>query len=428
MVARALKVLRERLSLGVKRHSYTLVWMPARKGFKEGCKPLIGLDGCFLKGRYGGQLLSAVGQDANNHFYVIAYTVVPNECKDTWKWFFTLLKEDLGEVPQHGWNFISDQQKGLELAMKEVNPTVHHRNCVLHIWKNFIKHFKDEQTNRMVWECSRCTTFQEFSSAMEKLKKLNEGAWEYLQRKKPIMSMCGDLRCYIMKKRAMHKKRLENHIGILAPVQQKKLYQFIKPKSTKWRAIWAGDSDRILFEVHMQRHMVGVNLQSRTSTYNVWQLTGMYCRHAVATMAKKMGLKPENFVHKWFTMDAIRPAYSHCINPVNSEEYWTPTDSPQPLPPQIKKAAHRSKIKRKVDSVKTEMHSHKAKKTFEVTCNKCGQTSHYYKTCSNPPKDPNWKPMTKKEMRDLKKSALVVDSASTTQVASETPNLNNPPP
>ncbi|XP_057723545.1 uncharacterized protein LOC130939459 [Arachis stenosperma] len=237
-----------------------------KKGFKEGCRPLIGLDGCFLKGHYGGQLLSAVDQDTNNHFYVIAYAVVPNECKETWKWFLTLMKKDLGEVPQHGWNFIFDQQKGLELAMKEVNPTAHHRNCVLHIWKNFIKYFKDEQTKQMVWECSRCTTIQEFRSVMEKLKNLNKGAWEYLQRKKPILSMCEDLRCYIMRKMAMHKKRLEHH-------------------------------------------------------------TGMPCRHAVAAMAK-MGLKPEDFVHKWLTMDAIRSAYSVCINSVNSEEYWNPTDSP----------------------------------------------------------------------------------------------------
>ncbi|XP_016185103.1 uncharacterized protein LOC107626718 [Arachis ipaensis] len=334
-----------------------------KKGFKEGCRPLIGLDGCFLKGRYGGQLLSAMGQDANNHFYVIAYAVVPNECKETWKWFLTLLKENLGEVPQHGWNFISDQQKGLELAMKEVNPIAHHRNCVLHIWKNFIKHFKDEQTKQMVWECSRCTIIQELRSAMEKLKNLNEGAWEYMQRfdpgvwckayfshgpkvdnitnnmcevwntkiveyrKKPILSMCEDLRYYIMRKRAMHKKRLEHHPGMLAPVQQKKLDQFIKPKSTKWRATWAGDSDRVLFEVHMQKHKVGVNLQSKTCTCNVWQLTGMPCRHAVAAMAK-MGLKPEDFVHKWLTVDAVRAAYSVCINPVNSKKYWNPTDSP----------------------------------------------------------------------------------------------------
>ncbi|XP_072085035.1 uncharacterized protein [Arachis hypogaea] len=405
-----------------------------KKGFKEGCRPLIGLDGCFLKGYYGGQLLSTVGQDANNHFYVVAFAVVPNECKDTWKWFLTLLAEDLGAVGQHGWNFISDQQKGLELAMKEVMPNAHHRNCVLHIWKNFIKHFKDQQTKQLVWECARQTTIQEFKASMEKMKNINQGAWEYLQRfdpavwakayfshgpkvdnitnnmcevwnakiveyrGRPILTMIDDLRCYVMRKMTLHKKKLENHTGKLAPVQHKRLEEFIKPKASKWRAIWAGDSDRVLFEVHRQGHKVGVNLAQRTCTCNVWQLTGMPCRHAVAAMYK-IGVNPEDFVHTWLTMDSIRATYAHTMKPVNSEEYWEPTDAPRPLPPPIKRPAHRPKVKRRIDPVETEINPNKAKKTFEVTCNKCGQKGHYYKTCTNPAMDPNWKPMTKKERR-----------------------------
>ncbi|KAI9078257.1 hypothetical protein K1719_039759 [Acacia pycnantha] len=35
------------------------------------------------------------------------------ETKDNWKWFLTLLEEDLGDHVVYGWNFISDQQKGL---------------------------------------------------------------------------------------------------------------------------------------------------------------------------------------------------------------------------------------------------------------------------------------------------------------------------
>ncbi|XP_020975908.1 uncharacterized protein LOC110270817 [Arachis ipaensis] len=69
------------------------------------------LDGCFLKTYYGGQLLTAVAQDANNQFYVVAYGVASYGTKESWKWFLTLLQEDLGDVQTHGWNFMSDQQK-----------------------------------------------------------------------------------------------------------------------------------------------------------------------------------------------------------------------------------------------------------------------------------------------------------------------------
>ncbi|MED6146695.1 hypothetical protein PIB30_036931 [Stylosanthes scabra] len=79
---------------------------------------------------------------------------------------------------------------------------------------------------------------------------------------------------------------------------------------------------------------------------------------------------------------------------------WTPTGAPKTLPPPIKRPAHRPKKKRRVDGVaEREMHANKVRMTFEVTCNRCGQNGHYYKTCKNPPLDPNWKPMTKKERR-----------------------------
>ncbi|XP_072086068.1 uncharacterized protein [Arachis hypogaea] len=54
-----------------------------KQGFKSGCRPLIHLDGCFLKTYYGGQLLTAVAQDANNQFYVVAYGVARSETKES---------------------------------------------------------------------------------------------------------------------------------------------------------------------------------------------------------------------------------------------------------------------------------------------------------------------------------------------------------
>ncbi|CAL2226461.1 unnamed protein product [Prunus armeniaca] len=54
-----------------------------KKGFKAGCMPLIGLDGCHLKNPYEGQLLSAIGLDVNNMTWVIAYAQVEVENKES---------------------------------------------------------------------------------------------------------------------------------------------------------------------------------------------------------------------------------------------------------------------------------------------------------------------------------------------------------
>lgn len=40
---------------------------PLKKGFLEGCRPFVGLDGCFLEGPTG-VLLTIVGCDANGRF------------------------------------------------------------------------------------------------------------------------------------------------------------------------------------------------------------------------------------------------------------------------------------------------------------------------------------------------------------------------
>jgi len=78
----------------------------------EGCRRVIGIDGCFLKGPLKGELLSAIGRDANNQIYPIAWAVVEYENKDSWNWFLGHLQKDIN-IPAGaaGWVFITDQQK-----------------------------------------------------------------------------------------------------------------------------------------------------------------------------------------------------------------------------------------------------------------------------------------------------------------------------
>ena len=73
-----------------------------KEGFKSRCRLLIGLDGCHLKGVYGGQLLCAVGIDPNDETWVIAYAVVEMENKSSWIWFLELLAVDVWSVNQMG--------------------------------------------------------------------------------------------------------------------------------------------------------------------------------------------------------------------------------------------------------------------------------------------------------------------------------------
>lgn len=156
-----------------------------KKGFKAGCRPLIGLDGCHLKGPYGGQLPTAVGIDANNQCWVIAYAMVEVENKSSWVWFLEYLVKDLEITNQPEYTFISDKQKGLINAFELVVPNSHQRLCVRHLLSNFKLQFKGKALKDKLWECARATTVQEFGRNMDEMKNLSKEAFDWLAQKPP---------------------------------------------------------------------------------------------------------------------------------------------------------------------------------------------------------------------------------------------------
>nr|XP_027120629.1 uncharacterized protein LOC113737633 [Coffea arabica] len=101
-----------------------------RSGFVEGCRPFVGFDGCFLKGPFGGVLLTAVTLDANNSIFPIAFAVAESENKETWK-----------NGPHGPLTFMSDRQKGMNIAYEEKVPVASGRHCCRRICSNFKAQF-----------------------------------------------------------------------------------------------------------------------------------------------------------------------------------------------------------------------------------------------------------------------------------------------
>ncbi|KAL0401435.1 UNVERIFIED_CONTAM: hypothetical protein Slati_4173400 [Sesamum latifolium] len=126
-----------------------------KEGFLGGCRPIIGVDGCHLKGPHGGILLTAVGVDPNNNLYPIAYAVVQKESRDTCEWFLTILKQDLNIQRDNEFTFMSDKQKGLIQAFLAVFPNSAHR----------------------------ASTVGEFKLRMEEIKALDQAAFDWLHDK-----------------------------------------------------------------------------------------------------------------------------------------------------------------------------------------------------------------------------------------------------
>ncbi|KAF6142864.1 hypothetical protein GIB67_002728 [Kingdonia uniflora] len=157
-------------------------------GFVKGCRPIIGLDGCFLKGKYGGQCLSIVGLDENNGLFHIAIYLCRSECLATWKTFMGLLAPYLTLHPSK-LTFISDRQKGLVDAVAQVFHHQNHRFCFRHFYKNFKKNFKGAHLERLSWGAAKAYVQEEKEKFLDKLDKDHLRARQWLE-KEPYETWC----------------------------------------------------------------------------------------------------------------------------------------------------------------------------------------------------------------------------------------------
>ncbi|KAK7259984.1 hypothetical protein RIF29_25648 [Crotalaria pallida] len=160
-----------------------------KKGFIAGCRPFIGVDGCHLKTRYGGQLLIAVGRDPNDQYFPLAFGVVETESKATWKWFLKLLLEDIGDVRTNRWVFISDKQKGLVEVFQELLDGVEHRFCLRHLYNNVKKRFGGgTEIRNLMMGAAKATYEQAWRDKMDELRQVSEGAGRprKLRRREPF--------------------------------------------------------------------------------------------------------------------------------------------------------------------------------------------------------------------------------------------------
>lgn len=81
-------------------------------GFKNGCRPFIGLDGTHVKLPNGCQILAATGRDGNNNMFPIAFALAESENIRSWTWFCEILRDCIGSGEEFGgWVIMSDRQK-----------------------------------------------------------------------------------------------------------------------------------------------------------------------------------------------------------------------------------------------------------------------------------------------------------------------------
>ncbi|XP_074303996.1 uncharacterized protein LOC141638481 [Silene latifolia] len=350
-------------------------------GFLAGCRPLIGVDGCHLKGPYPGMSLVAVSMDGNKNIYPVAWAVVEVENTQTWTWFLSLLMEDIEKVDGEGLTIMSDRQKGLLEAFNTVTPKAEIRFCARHIWANFKLQWSGTLMKESFWAAARACP-----------RALKEA------RDKPIISLMEWIRRYIMKR---HYDKRTGAAGFEDRVM---------PFVTKYLK-WVDNETRFCtliptfgeeFEVVHRGKQKAVNLTNRTCTCKTWELTGIPCPHAMMCITDQRH-EVLDYVDEAYTKATYLRAFQHPIAAMPGYEDWEKVGVTSPTPPPFKKLPGRPKLKKWRREV-GEGTSGQPKKIRQIkTCGKCGLNGHNMKTCKNPSMSQEKEKVT--ETRGMSKSA-----------------------
>ena len=387
-----------------------------KRGFMSGCRPIIFLDGCHIKTKFGGVILTAVGIDPNDCIYPISLAVVEVESLATWKWFLQTLKEELGIEKTYPWTLMTDKQKGLIPAVQEVFPKAEHRFCVRHLYSNFRDAgFRGEILKNQLWTCARSSTVSKWNYQMEKMKGLSQGAYEWLEkmapntwvraffsefpksdvllnnncevfnnyileaRELPILSMLEKIKNQLMTRYYSKQKEFtEQFVGTICPKIRKKLTKI----SELANVCYVLPSGNEIFQVNDRDFQYTVDLQAKTCECRKWNLTGIPCQHAISCLRHER-IPPESVVHDCYSLAAFNRAYETNIMPCKDISIWEDVGGQQVLPPIYEKKVGRPPKNRRKQphEVQGKNGPRMSRHGITITCSYCKGENHNVRGC-----------------------------------------------
>ncbi|KAK8540850.1 hypothetical protein V6N13_038593 [Hibiscus sabdariffa] len=383
-----------------------------KEAFRTYSRPVLSLDGCFLKGDFKGELLSVVGRDANNQIFPIAWAVVEVENRETWAWFLENLRIDLHLIDGEKFTVISDMQKGLLEEISLNLPKVEHRFCARHIYANWRKKYKGGDLQLLFWAMCKATTEVEFQRHSSRMSKLKDKALRSLMTKDPkywskayfstmskcdavdnnfseafnsaivparfksIISLFEDVRHYVMNRLVSNKLKCQNWKTELCPKICKKLEEN-KTSSAYCHVTWNGADG---YEVFCNGDVFIVDIKGWKCTCRSWDLIGIPCPHVVCVILYRQE-RPEEYVIDSYKTSTYCSFYNSALPSIPSEKFWNDTRMGPIDPPLKRKLPGRPKHKRKKEEGEQANGKKLSKRGVKMSCRLCGQFGHNIRTC-----------------------------------------------
>lgn len=395
------------------------------------CRPIIFLDGGFIKEEHGGQILAATTLDANGQLYPLAFAAVRSESEGSWHFLLNNLRQQLQDHDTDNDNlvFMSDRAKGLINAVEDVFPDAEHGYCLRHLYQNFFNRFKtlaqsspeDFSIKNEFYRTANALDDNSYQNCMNCLDKEIPGARDYLEsigkqhwaavsfagsrygysnsnpaesinawlvheRELPLIEMMEEIRRKLTK--WMFDRR-ECSLLVRPPRLADKAEKLIEGNIQKARMLEVRASDENTYEVldrqagNDRRQNFVVHTQQKECSCKKWQSNQIPCQHAASVIMQHKNSDPREWASEYYTALYWKNAYSQNIIPLPASEDWDPFDHADEddvlvLPP-IKKSKRGRPKKRRIPSM-CEDHSQQGVK--KRRCGYCGDyTTHNKRAC-----------------------------------------------
>jgi hypothetical protein len=233
--------------------------------------------------------------------------------------------------------------KGIGNVVSTVYPGVEHRECMRHLWKNMKKQYYGPLFAQNMWAAAKSFTVDKYNYHMGKIEEKCPKALEYLDehhsyiwsrskfsyankvdyinnnlsecfnswvsktKEMQIVDMHDKIRQMIITKFQMRSKIASKMEGRIIP-------NIIKDPNAKSKAI--KDHEFLLLgsstaEVIVSTFRHAVNLENKTCSCRVWQVTGKPCNNALVVIAKlSREVQMDDFVHEYFFVERFRKTYA----------------------------------------------------------------------------------------------------------------------